>query len=283
MAIKTYKPITPGTRQKTTLPYRELLTKNEPYKPLVKGYKRAVGRNSFGRITMRHKGGGHKRLYRAVDFVFDKKNIPARITSIEYDPNRTAFIGLAVYADGEKRYIVLPQSVKVGDQFIVSENAPIAPGNRLALKNIPVGTFVFNVELKPSGGAKLIRSAGSFAVVQGQTDDYTLLKMSSGEVRNIPNLAYASVGQISNEEHRLVVIGKAGRTRHMGIRPTVRGTAMAAVDHPYGGGEGRQPRGPRRPKTKWGKITGGRKTPKKKKDSPHLIIARRKVGKAGTV
>ena len=275
MAVKTYKPTSPGVRQKTTLPFRDLLTAKEPYKPLTKGFKRDVGRNSFGRITTRHKGGGHKRLYREVDFVYDKKNIPARISTIEYDPNRTAFIGLAIYADGEKRYVVLPQTVKVGDKFIVGENAPVTVGNRLPLKNIPVGTFVFNVELKPNGGAKMIRSAGSFAVVQGQTDHHTLLKVSSGEVRNVPNASYASVGQVSNEENRLVVIGKAGRSRWLGIRPTVRGSAMNPVDHPYGGGEGRSPQGIKRPKTKWGKVTGGRKTRHKKKYSKHFIVSRR--------
>jgi len=275
MAVKTYKPITPSQRLKTTIPFKEILTTSEPYKPLTHGFSRSVGRNSFGRITTRHKGGGHKRLFREIDFVFDKKDIPAKITSIEYDPNRTAFIGLAVYADGEKRYVILPQSVKVGDKFIVSENAPIAPGNRLPLANIPVGTFIFNIELKPGGGAKLVRSAGSFASVAGQSGNYTLIKMPSGEIRNIPSAAYASIGQVSNEENRLVVIGKAGRSRHLGIRPTVRGTAMNPVDHPYGGGEGRQPRGTRRPKTKWGKITGGRKTRHQKKYSKALIVSRR--------
>ena len=264
----------------THVTYRGVLTKTAPEKSLVHGFRRAVGRNSQGRITMRHKGGGHKRLYRDVDFVYDKKDIPAKITSVEYDPNRSAFIGLAVYKDGEKRYVVLPKSVKPGDSFIVSEKAELNPGNRLPLKNIPVGTFVFNVELKPNGGAKIGRSAGIFAQVVANADGYTNLKMPSTEVRRINENSWASIGVVSNEEYHLQNFGKAGRSRWKGIRPTVRGTAMNPVDHPYGGGEGRQGRGTKRPKTKWGKVTGGRKTRTPKKYSNLFIVSRRKTGKS---
>jgi len=278
MAIKIYKPTTPGQRVKTGIIFKDILTATKPHKSLTKGFKRDVGR-SYGQISMRHKGGGHKRLFRDIDFSYDKKNVPAKIETIEYDPNRSAYVGLALYADGERRYVVLPEAVKVGSTFIVGENAPLEVGNRLSLKNIPVGAFIYNIEIKPNGGAKLVRSAGSFAQVLGQTEKYTMIKMPSTEVRNIPKESYASIGKVSNEEHRLVVFGKAGRSRHKGIRPTVRGSAMNPVDHPYGGGEGRQPRGTRRPKTMWGKTTGGHKTRNKKKYSQRFIVSRRKVGK----
>ena len=218
--MKIYKPTSPGTRGMTRLNYRELLSGNTPTKALVSGYKRGVGRNNRGRITTRHKGGGHKRSYRMVDFYFDKKDIPARIASIEYDPFRSAFIGLAVYRDGAKRYVVVPQKIKVGDTFIVSENAPVKTGNRLPLGKLPVGTFVFNIEIKPGNGARMVRSAGSFAEIVAQDAGYTHLKMPSTEVRRIIGTAWATVGEVSNEEHRLVNIGKAGRSRWMGVRPT---------------------------------------------------------------
>jgi large subunit ribosomal protein L2 len=259
--------------------YRGVLTKTAPTKSLLHGFRRSVGRNSAGRITMRHKGGGHKRLFRDVDFIYDKKDIPAKIASVEYDPNRSAFIGLAVYKDGEKRYVVLPKTTKPGDTFVVSEKAELIPGNRLPLKNIPVGTFVYNVEIKPRGGAKIGRSAGIFAQVVANADGYTNLKMPSTEVRKINEECWASVGIVSNEEYHLQNFGKAGRSRWKGIRPTVRGTAMNPVDHPYGGGEGRQGRGTKRPKTMWGKVTGGRKTRTPKKYSNVFIVSRRKTGK----
>lgn len=259
--------------------YRDFLSKTEPTKSLVSGFKRSVGRNSQGRITVRHKGGGHKRLYRAVDFLYDKKDIPAKIQSVEYDPNRSAFIGLAVYKDGEKRYVVLPKSVRPGDSFIVSEKAELKPGNRLPLRSIPVGTFVYNIEIKPNGGAKIGRSAGIFAQVVANADGYTNLKMPSTEVRKVNEDSWACVGTVSNEEHHLENFGKAGRSRWKGIRPTVRGTAMNPVDHPYGGGEGAQPRGTRRPKTKQGKTTGGHKTRSPKKYSNVHIVTRRVVRK----
>lgn len=239
-----------------------------------------MGRNSAGRITTRHKGGGHKRRYREIDFVYDKKDIPARIETVEYDPNRSAFIALAVYADGEKRYIIAPRSLSVGDIFLVSEKAPVAAGNRLLLKNISVGAFVYNIELKPGRGAAIARSAGNYAEVVAQDDAYTHLKMPSSEIRTIIGTAWASIGEVSNAEHKLVSIGKAGRSRWLGIRPTVRGSAMNPVDHPHGGGEGRSGRGRRRAVSLWGKPTGkGQKTRRAKKYSNSLIVTRRKVGK----
>lgn len=259
--------------------YRGIVTRSKPEKSLTYGFRRSVGRNSQGRITMRHKGGGHKRLYRDVDFLYDKKEIPAIVKSVEYDPNRSAFIGLAVYRDGEKRYVVLPKGVLPGDSFIVSPKAELKAGNRLPLKNIPVGTFVYNVEIKPQGGGKIARSAGIFAQVVANADGYTNIKMPSTEIRKINENCFASIGTVSNEEHHLENYGKAGRSRWKGIRPTVRGTAMNPVDHPYGGGEGRQGRGTKRPKTMWGKVTGGRKTRGPKKYSNVFIVSRRKTGK----
>ena len=277
--MKTYKPTSKSRRQMTNIKYRDVLTKTTPEKSLTHGFKRSVGRNNLGRITTRHKGAGHKRLFREVDFLYDKKDIPAKITSIEYDPNRSSFIGLVVYKDGEKRYVILPQTVKPGDSFVVSENAELKIANRLMLKNIPVGTFVYNSEMKPKGGAKIARSAGIFAQVVANDSGSTMIKMPSSEVRKVSELAWASVGSVSNEEHHLENYGKAGRSRWKGIRPTVRGTAMNPVDHPYGGGEGRQGRGTRRPKTLWGKVTGGRKTRTPKKYSNVFIVSRRKTGK----
>ena len=264
----------------TTVEYAGVLTKDHPEKSLTRGWQRRKGRNSQGRITVRHKGAGHKRLFRDVDFLYDKKDIPATVKSVEYDPNRSAFIGLSFYKDGEKRYVVLPKEVRPGHTFIVSEKAELKPGNRMALKNIPVGTFVYNVELKRGGGAKIARSAGIFAQVVANAEGYTNLKMPSSEVRRVSEECYASIGSVSNEEHHLENYGKAGRSRWKGIRPTVRGTAMNPVDHPYGGGEGRQGRGTRRPKTLWGKVTGGRKTRTPKKYSNIFIVSRRRTGKS---
>lgn len=277
--MKTYNPTTPSRRGMQTINYKEKLSGHKKTKSLVSGVQRAVGRNNFGRITTRHKGGGNKRLYRDVDFVYDKKDIPAKIASIEYDPNRTAFIALANYADGEKRYVIAPKSTKVGDTFIVSEKAPLAVANRLPLRAIPVGTFVYNVEIKRGGGAKIARSAGIFAQIVANADGQTSLKMPSTEVRKVSEEAWASIGEVSNDEWHLVNFGKAGRSRWKGIRPTVRGSAMNPVDHPYGGGEGRQGRGTRRPKTLWGKVTGGRKSRKPKKYSNQFIVSRRITGK----
>jgi large subunit ribosomal protein L2 len=277
--MKKYQPTTPSRRGMSVVSYRGVLTTDTPHKSLTKGGKRSVGRNNAGRITVRHKGGGHKRAYREIDFTFNKINIPAKIESLEYDPNRSGFIALVCYADGERRYILAPATVKVGDQIVASETADIKAGNRLPLAKIPVGTFVYNVEVKPKGGAKLARSAGAYAEVLASDAGYTNLKMPSSEVRKISEKAWASIGAVSNEEYRLANYGKAGRSRWMGIRPTVRGSAMNPVDHPYGGGEGAQGRGTRRPKTAWGKVTGGRKTRRPKKYSNVLVVSRRKVGK----
>jgi len=280
MALKFFKPRTPGTRGMSTLNYRQLLSGDKPTKSLMKGARSHGGRNSFGRITTRHQGGGHKRSHRDVDFVFNKHDIPAVVKTIEYDPFRSAFIGLAVYKDGEKRYVILPKSVKVGDSFIVSETAPIKPANRLPLGKMPVGTFIYSIELKPGNGGKIGRSAGNYAEVVAQDAGYTHIKMPSTEVRRIISTAWASVGEVSNDEHRLVNYGKAGRMRWKGVRPTVRGTAMNPVDHPHGGGEGKQGRGLRRAKTMWGKPSGkGQKTRRPKKYSNIYIVTRRKVGK----
>lgn len=278
--MKYLKPTSPGTRGMSRIEYKKLLSGHRREKSLTTGGKRGVGRNAFGRITTRHKGGGHKRSFRAVDFHFNKKDIPAKIASIEYDPNRSAFIGLAVYKDGEKRYVVLPQKVAVGDTFVVSETAPIKPGNRLPLHKIPVGTFVYNIEIKPNDGGKLVRSAGNFAEVVAQDGGYANLKMPSTEVRRVIGTAWASIGEMSNPEHRLIVLGKAGRSRWLGRRPTVRGSAMNPVDHPHGGGEGRSGRGHRRQRSMWGKPTGkGQKSRRPKKYSNVFIVSRRRVGK----
>ncbi|OGI91465.1 50S ribosomal protein L2 [Candidatus Nomurabacteria bacterium RIFCSPLOWO2_01_FULL_46_18] len=278
--MKKYNPTTKSRRQMTTVNYAGVLTKKGPEKSLTYGRQRQKGRNSQGRITVRHKGAGHKRRFRDVDFLYDKKEIPATIKSVEYDPNRSAFIGLSFYKDGEKRYVILPKGVLPGHTFIVSEKAELKPGNRMALKNIPVGTFVYNIELKRGGGAKIARSAGIFAQVVANAERYTNLKMPSSEVRRVSEECYASIGSVSNEEHHLENYGKAGRSRWKGIRPTVRGTAMNPVDHPYGGGEGRQGRGTKRPKTMWGKVTGGRKTRTPKKYSNIFIVSRRRTGKS---
>ncbi len=277
--MKTYHPSTPSRRNTVTIDYRKVLSGDKAEKSLTHGFKRSMGRNNQGRITTQHKGGGNKRLYRDVDFRLNKMDIPAKITTIEYDPNRTAFIGVAVYADGEKRYIVLPKTAKVGDKFIIGANAPIAEGNRTILARIPVGTFVHNIEIKAGGGAKLVRSAGAYAQVVANDAGYTSIKMPSSEVRRIDEKCFATIGEVSNSDHHLVKYGKAGRSRWRGIRPTVRGSVMNPVDHPYGGGEGRQGRGTRRPKTRHGKVTGGRKTRTPKKYSNHLVVTRRKVGK----
>jgi large subunit ribosomal protein L2 len=279
--MKTYRPTTPSKRHQTTVSYHNVLTKSEPEKSLTHGFKRSVGRNNQGRITTRHKGGGHKRLYREIDFMYNKHDIEAKIVSIEYDPNRNAFISLVVYADGEKRYVVVPKSLKVGDKFITGEKAPLTIGNRLPLRLIPVGTFVYNVEIKPGNGAKLARSAGTFGQVVANDLGYTNIKMPSTEVRKISENAWASIGEVSNSEYQLQNFGKAGRSRWKGIRPTVRGSAMNPVDHPYGGGEGAQGRGLRRAKTMWGKPSGkGQKTRTPKKYSNMWIVSRRRVGKA---
>lgn len=280
MSIKTYKPTTKSRRHMTVVNYKDILSKDGPLKALTFGKKRSVGRNNAGRITVRHKGGGHKRLFRDVDFRYDKIGVPYKIVSVEYDPNRTGLIGLAVYRDGEKRYVLMPRNIKVGDKFVTDLKAEIKQGNRLPLKEIPVGTFVYNVELKPNGGSKIGRSAGNFVQVIAKDAGYVDLKMPSSEVRKVRENCFASIGEVSNEEKRLENFGKAGRSRWKGIRPTVRGTAMNPVDHPHGGGEGRQGRGRRRAISLWGKPTGkGQKSRRSKKYSNKFIVSRRKVGK----
>lgn len=280
--MKSFKPTTPTRRHTILTPYKELLSgdvKKIP-KKLISGGKQSAGRNHHGRITTRHRGGGNKRLFRKVDFSFNKKDIPARVEAIQYDPMRSAFIALICFADGERRYIVATKEMRVGDTVIASEKAPIAPGNRLPLKKIPVGTFVYNVELQPGGGGKLVRSAGNYAELIANDLGYAYLKLPSSEVRKVIETAWASIGEVSNPQHKLRREGKAGRNRWKGIRPTVRGTAMNPVDHPHGGGEGRQGRGLRRAKTLWGKPSGkGQKTRTPKKYSNTFIVSRRKVGK----
>ena len=278
MKLKRLKPTTPGTRG-TVLPlYRKLLSQgNSPKKSLTKGRKRGVGRGA-GRITMRHRGSGHKRLYREIDFLQDKMDIPARVETVEYDPNRTTFISLICYEDGERRYILSPFGIEVGDKIVTSEKAPIKIGNRMMLKNIPVGTEIHNVELKFRGGGKIARSAGNTVTLSGYDGKFAYIKMPSQEIRKVPSTAFASIGTPANKEHRLRVIGKAGRSRWMGRRPTVRGSAMNAVDHPYGGGEGKQGRGRRRAVTKWGKPSGkGQKTRRPKRYSDAHIERRRQL------
>ena len=273
--MKFYKPTTPSRRGMSTVTYRKVLTTSDPHKALVTGGKRGTGRNNQGRITTRHKGGGHKRSFRAIDFKYDKKDITARVESVEYDPNRSGFISLVCYADGERRYVLLPKNFSVGNTFIVSEKAEAKTGNRLPLKKITTGTFVYNIETKPLGGSKLVRSAGTYAEVLSNDAGYTTLKMPSGEIRKIREEAWASIGAVSNEEYKLRNFGKAGRSRWMGIRPTVRGVAQNPRSHPHGGGEGRSGEG-MAPKTPWGKLARGGKTRKKSKWSNKLIVKKRK-------
>ena len=273
--MKIYNPTTPSRRSYTSVDYSGL-TNLSRHKSLTKRIKSHAGRNNQGRITMRHQGGGNKIIYRMIDFKQDKIGIKGRIEGIEYDPYRTAFIALVVYPDGERRYVLAAQGIKVGDSIITAEDASLKLGNRMPLKKIPVGIFVHNIEILRGRGGQLGRSAGIAIQVLANEDKHTHLKMPSGEIRKVSWECYASIGQLSNSEHNLVVIGKAGRSRALGIRPTVRGSVMNPRDHPYGGGEGRTPRGTRRPKTKWGKITGGRRTRNKKKWSNKMILSRRK-------
>lgn len=276
MAIKIYKPTSAGRRIHSVTDY-SILDKNvKAPNSLLRSVKRTGGRNNRGLITTRHQGGGHKQKVRMIDFKRDKMNIPAKIQTLEYDPGRSAFISLLAYKDGEKRYILAPDGVKVGDVLITAERADIKPGNRMALKNIPIGSYVHNIELLQGKGGQIVRSAGNYALIQSQEEDYVMLKMPSGEVRKISSRAYATVGQVSNTDWMYVRIGKAGRVRHMGIRPTVRGKAMNPVDHPHGGGEGHNPIGLKYPKTPWGKHALGVKTRNPKKSSSKFIVKKRK-------
>lgn len=254
----------------------KILSKTKPLKKLLLRLPSRAGRGNQGRITMRHQGGGNKILYRQLDFRQDKISVTGRVETVEYDPYRTAFIALVLYRDGDRRYILAPDGLRVGDEIITSAEASFQPGNRTVLKRIPIGTFVYNVEILAGQGAKLARSAGASAQILANEDGFTHLKLPSREIRKVAWDCWASIGKVSNPEHAFRTIGKAGKSRALGIRPTVRGSAMNPRDHPYGGGEGRTQRGTRRPKTKWGKITGGRKTRNKKKWSNQLIIKRRK-------
>ena len=273
MAIKNYKPTTPGLRKMSTLVNTEI-TKSTPEKSLTVTRKKNSGRNNQGKITVRHQGGGVKRRYRIIDFKRNKFDVPGTVASIEYDPNRTANIALIYYADGEKRYILAPKNLKVGDKVMSGEKADIKPGNALPIMSIPVGTVIHNIELRPGKGGELARSAGASAQILGRETDYVLVRLSSGEQRKVLGTCMATIGEVGNEDSSLVKIGKAGRKRHMGIRPTVRGSAMNPNDHAHGGGEGRAPIGRKQPMTPWGKPALGIKT-RKKKESDKMILRRR--------
>ncbi|HPX32013.1 MAG TPA: 50S ribosomal protein L2 [Erysipelotrichaceae bacterium] len=275
MAIKKYKPTTPGRRGMTTIDYNKVLTAKKPERSLLAPKKSQGGRNNTGRITTRHQGGGHKRAYRIIDFKRNKDNVPAKVATIEYDPNRSAFIALLNYVDGEKRYIIAPEGLTVGQTVISGETADILTGNCCQLNNMPDGTFIHNVELKPGKGGQLARSAGCSAQILGSEGKYVLVRLSSGEVRKILGVCRATIGTVGNSDHSLVNIGKAGRSRWKGERPTVRGSAMNPVDHPHGGGEGKAPIGRKSPMTPWGKKAMGVRTRKSKKKSSQLIVRRR--------
>ncbi len=275
MPVKTYKPMTNGQRGMSKLDYSEI-TKSTPEKSLVVTLNKKSGRNNQGKITVRHRGGGAKKKYRIIDFKRIKDGIKATVTAIEYDPNRTSNIALVTYADGEKRYIIAPKGLKVGAIIESGENADIKVGNALPLNKIPEGTTVHNVELKPGKGGQLARSAGAGVQILGFEERYALLRLASGEVRKVLATNRATIGEVGNEDHELVNIGKAGRKRHMGIKPTVRGSVMNPNDHPHGGGEGRAPIGRKGPVTPWGKPALGQKTRKTKKASDKLIVRRRK-------
>lgn len=271
MAIKSYKPTTPSRRHMTVNAFVEITT-DKPEKSLLVAKNRTAGRNAQGKITVRHRGGGAKRKYRIIDFKRNKDNIPARVATIEYDPNRSAFIALVVYADGEKRYILAPVGIKVGDVLVSGPNADIKPGNALPMQNIPVGTFIHNIELAAGKGGQMVRSAGTSAQLMAKEGNYATLRLPSGEMRYVRIECRATIGTVSNQTHEIIKIGKAGRKRHMGIRPTVRGSVMNPVDHPHGGGEGKTPIGRPAPVTPWGKPALGYKTRKTKKYSDRLII-----------
>ena len=274
MAIRTYKPTTPSRRQMTCTDYSQL-SKVAPEKSLLEPLKNKSGRNSYGRITVRHRGGANKRKYRIIDFKRDKDMMDAKVITLEYDPNRSAHIALLQYEDGEKRYIIAPNGLKVGDTVRSGSDADIKPGNALALADIPVGTFIHNIELYPGKGAQLVRSAGNMAQLMAKEGVYGLLRLPSGELRNVPIQCKATIGQVGNIDHENVNYGKAGRKRHMGWRPTVRGSVMNPCDHPHGGGEGKSPIGRPGPVTPWGKPTLGYKTRKKHNRSDKFIVKRR--------
>ena len=273
MAIRNFKPTTNARRKMSTL-INEEITTSTPEKSLVVSMKKISGRNNQGKITVRHHGGGEKRKYRIIDFKRNKYDIVGRVASIEYDPNRTANIALINYRDGEKRYIIAPKDLLVGMEIVSGDQVDIKVGNALPLVNIPVGTVIHNIELRPKKGAELCRSAGAYAQILGREDNYVMIRLSSGEQRKVLGTCYATIGEVGNADHELVKLGKAGRTRHMGIRPTVRGSVMNPNDHPHGGGEGRAPVGRKGPVTPWGKPALGYKT-RVKKASDKLIVRRR--------
>ena len=274
MAIKTYKPVTPGRRGMTVVDYSGL-SKVAPEKSLLESLKKHSGRNSYGRITVRHKGGGNRRKYRIIDFKRNKLGMNATVLTLEYDPNRSAFIALVQYEDGEKRYIIAPEKLAVGDVIRNGSDADIKPGNALALADIPVGTVIHNIELYPGKGAQLVRSAGNMAQLMAKENGYALIRLPSGELRNVSEKCMATIGVVSNSDHANVNYGKAGRVRHMGVRPTVRGSVMNPCDHPHGGGEGKSPVGRPGPVTPWGKPALGYKTRKANSRTDKFIVKRR--------
>lgn len=275
MPVKKYKPVTPGTRGMTGYTFDEI-TKSKPERSLLQPLRKSGGRNAQGRITVRHRGGGHRRSIRIVDFKREKFNIPAKVAAIEYDPNRTARLALLHYADGEKRYIIAPVDVKVGDTLISGVEAEIRSGNSLPISSIPVGTLIHNIEITQGRGGQIVRSAGGAAQLLAKEGDFAQIRLPSGEVRLIHQACYATIGQIGNLDHGNIKLGKAGRKRHLGIRPTVRGSAMSPRDHPHGGGEGRQPIGLPGPKSPWGKPTLGYKTRRNKKTDQYIVRRRSK-------
>lgn len=278
MGVKKYKPVTPGQRGMTGYTFDEI-TKTSPERALIMPLRKSGGRNSYGRITVRHRGGGHRRHIRIVDFKRDKRGVPARVAAIEYDPNRTARLALLFYVDGEKRYIIAPLDLKVGDTVVSGPEAEIRPGNCLPISNIPVGTMVHNIELKEGRGGQLVRAAGGAAQLLAKEGDFAQIRMPSGEVRLVRQACYATIGQVGNLEHSNIKLGKAGRKRHMGIRPAVRGSAMSPRDHPHGGGEGRQPIGMPGPKTPWGRPAAGYKTRRNKTTDQYIVRRRGKKRK----
>jgi large subunit ribosomal protein L2 len=278
MAVKKYKPVTPGMRDMTGYTFEEI-TKSTPERSLLVMRQGRGGRNAQGRVTVRHRGGGARRFIRLVDFKREKHGIPAKVAAVEYDPNRTARLALLFYVDGEKRYIIAPLDLKVGDTVMSGPTAEIRPGNSLPVSNIPIGTLIHNIEMKEGKGAQLVRSAGGAAQLLAKEGDFAQIRMPSGEVRLIHQVCYATIGQVGNLDHSNVKLGKAGRKRHMGIRPTVRGTAMSPRDHPHGGGEGRQPVGLPGPKSPWGKPTLGKKTRRNKKTDQYIVRRRNKTSR----
>ena len=278
MAVKKYKPVTPGQRGMTGYTFEEI-TKSEPERSLIVSLPSHAGRNAYGRVTVRHRGGGVRRYVRMVDFKREKHGIPAKVAAIEYDPGRTARLALLFYADGEKRYIIAPMGIKVGDTLFSGPTAEIRPGNCLPISNIPVGTMVHNIEIQLGKGAQLVRSAGAAAQLLAKEGEFAQVRMPSGEVRLIRQVCYATIGQVGNLDHSNIKLGKAGRSRHLGIRPTVRGSAMSPRDHPHGGGEGRQPIGKPGPRSPWGKPTLGYKTRKNKQTDKYIVRRRSKTSR----